>query len=144
MNALYTATATAVGGREGNAASDDGKLNVKLGMPKELGGSGGEGTNPEQLFAAGYAACFESALALVAQRQGMKISGTQVTAQVSLYKNGEAFKLGAELNVYIPNVDAAKTEELAHAAHQVCPYSRATEGNIDVTIRASEQRSVSF
>ncbi|MFD2613989.1 organic hydroperoxide resistance protein [Paenibacillus gansuensis] len=144
MSALYTATATAQGGREGQAVTDDGRLNVSLDMPKELGGAGGEGTNPEQLFAAGYAACFESALALVARRQKVTTEGAAVTAQVSLYKDGEAFKLGVELNVYIPDLEFEETEKLAQAAHQVCPYSRATRGNIDVTIQAVGKQYVSF
>jgi osmotically inducible protein OsmC len=141
MEPLYTATATAQGGRKGKVSSSDGNLQHELSMPKGLGGDGGSGTNPEQLFAAGYAACFESALSLVAKKQNVSADEATVTANVSIGKDGEGFKLAVELEVHIPSLDSAKIEELAEAAHQVCPYSKATRGNIDVTIKAAAEPS---
>ncbi|MDM5337652.1 organic hydroperoxide resistance protein [Fictibacillus enclensis] len=135
---LYTARATAQGGREGNVSSEDGKLDLKLSMPKELQGSGGEGTNPEQLFACGYAACYQSALQLVAQKQKVDVSDSKVTANVTIGKdqpNG-GFKLAVVLEVAIPGQEQANVQKLADEAHQVCPYSKATRGNIDVEIKA--------
>lgn len=104
-------------------------------MPKEMGGPGGDASNPEQLFAAGYAACFDSALALVARQKRVKTGETQVTAHVSIGKDEEGgFALSARLEVQIPGVEEETAQELVEAAHQVCPYSKATRGNIDVTL----------
>lgn len=137
MNALYTATVSAKGGREGKIVSSDGQLDLNIEMPKGLGGNGGNGTNPEQLFAAGYSACFGSALGSVIESQKIKeVTGSEVTANVSIYKDGSGFKLGVVMEVKVEGVDLAKAQELADAAHQVCPYSKATRGNIDVEIKA--------
>jgi lipoyl-dependent peroxiredoxin len=135
MEKLYTAKATAEGGRAGKIKSDDGVLNLELSMPKALGGTGKENaTNPEQLFAAGYAACFDSALNLVA-RQARKRIESKVTAEVSIGKDTDGgFKLGAVLHVGVNGVTQEEAEELVNAAHGVCPYSKATAGNIVVEL----------
>lgn len=135
MELLYTASATAEGGRAGKVTSSDGTLNLALSMPKSLGGQGKENaTNPEQLFAAGYAACFDSALNLVA-RQARKRIESMVKAEVSLGSDQDGgFKLAAVLNVSIKGVSLAEAEELVHKAHSVCPYSKATNGNMDVKL----------
>jgi Ohr subfamily peroxiredoxin len=135
----YTATATATGGRAGHARSDDGLLAVDLRVPEPMGGPGG-GTNPEQLFAAGYAACFQGALGVAGRRAKVDTSQSLVTAEVSIGPVGEAFGLAVVLTVEIPGVDEATCQELADAAHAVCPYSNATRGNIPVEIRASVAR----
>ena len=135
MSILYTAEATAWGGREGRAASNDGNLDVQLVLPKEMGGPGGAGTNPEQLFAAGYAGCFHSALKLVARGQGVDVSESAITAKVGIGPNDAGgFGLAVQLEAELPGVDAAKAQELLEAAHQVCPYSNATRGNVEVTL----------
>ena len=136
MNVLYTATATATGGREGKVRSSDGTLDMPLAMPKELGGSGRPATNPEQLFAAGYAACFENALRRVARERKTPISESSVTASVGIGRTAENFfQLKVDLAVSVPGRDRAEVEEMARIAHeQVCPYSRATRGNIDVNV----------
>lgn len=135
MNALYTAKALAHGGRQGKVESTDGVINMDLRMPKELGGQGGEATNPEQLFAAGYAACFDSALNMVARMKRIKINDTVVEAQVSIGKEEDgAFGLSAKLVVTIPDIDQESAEELVKAAHETCPYSRATRGNMEVEL----------
>ncbi len=134
---VYTARATSVGARSGHTTSDDGILDLTLTAPKETGGPG-TGTNPEQLFAAGYSACFQSALGLVAKKQGVDTKDSRVTAEIGFGPEGESFGITAELKVAIPGVDLAKVQELADAAHQVCPYSKATRGNIPVTITAVE------
>lgn len=131
----YTARATATGGRAGRARSDDGQLDVGLRPPKEMDGPGGA-TNPEQLFAAGYAACFQGALGVAGRRAGVDTSASLVTAEVSLGPVGEAFGLAVVLTVEIPDVDEATCQTLADAAHRVCPYSNATRGNIDVDVHA--------
>jgi osmotically inducible protein OsmC len=134
---LYTARATATGGRSGHAVSDDGILDLDLKPPKEMGGPGGA-TNPEQLFAAGYAACFQSALAVVGRRQGVDTSDSTVEADVTIGTiPGGGYGLAVALRVSIPGADAETTRALAEAAHQVCPYSNATRGNIDVTVSAA-------
>lgn len=134
---LYTARATATGGRSGHAVSDDGILDLDLKPPKEMGGPGGA-TNPEQLFAAGYAACFQSALAVVGRRQGVDTSDSTVEADVTIGTiPGGGYGLAVALRVSIPGADAEITRALAEAAHQVCPYSNATRGNIDVTLSAA-------
>jgi lipoyl-dependent peroxiredoxin len=131
---LYTARATATGGRSGRAVSDDGILDVELRSPKEMGGPGGA-TNPEQLFAAGYAACFQSALGVVGRRQGTDTSQSTVEADVTIGAiHGGGYGLAVTLRVTIPGADPEKARALTDAAHQVCPYSNATRGNIDVTL----------
>lgn len=135
MQAIYSATATSTGGRDGRSVSSDNKLDLSLSTPKELGGAGGEGTNPEQLFAAGYSACFIGALKLVASQQKIKLpADVNVTATIGIGPNtkGEGFTISADLEVNIPGVEASVVEQLVEAAHQVCPYSNATRGNIDV------------
>lgn len=134
MNILYTATASATAGREGKAKSDDGALDVSLSVPKGLGGGGGSGTNPEQLFAAGYAACFGSALGLVASQQKVKTGPITVTAKVSLGKGERGFVLAVALEGRFPELTREQGEALMQAAHQVCPYSNATRGNVDVAL----------
>ncbi len=135
MSALYTASATATGaGRNGHSRSSDGILDVDLATPVEMGGPGGA-TNPEQLFAAGYAACFLSAVTVVAQRAEADIADTAVTVDIGLNRNGAGeFQLSAALHVEMSGVDQATADELVAAAHRVCPYSNATRGNIDVEI----------
>ncbi|MGP3979784.1 organic hydroperoxide resistance protein [Streptomyces sp. KR80] len=134
IDVLYTAVATAENGRDGRVASDDGKLDVVVNPPKELGGNGA-GTNPEQLFAAGYGACFQGALGVVARRQNADVSGSRVTARVGLGKTeAGGFGIQVALEVSIPGVDRATAEQLVEAAHEVCPYSNATRGNIDVAL----------
>ncbi|MFL6121802.1 organic hydroperoxide resistance protein [Actinophytocola sp.] len=136
MNPLYTAKATSTGaGRLGHVASSDGVLEHDLSMPKELGGAGGGGTNPEQLFAAGYAACFHSALQGVARREKLKIADSSVTAEVGIGKQGEGFGLAVTLEIALPGIEHAQAEKLVEAAHQMCPYSNATRGNIDVDLK---------
>ncbi len=133
---LYTARATATGGRAGHAVTDDGMLDVNLQPPKEMGGAGGA-TNPEQLFAAGYAACFQSALGVVGRRQGTDTGNSTVEADVTIGTvPGGGYGLAVAIRVSIPGVEPGTVRALAEAAHQVCPYSNATRGNIDVTITA--------
>ncbi|MFC5830693.1 organic hydroperoxide resistance protein [Nonomuraea insulae] len=133
-NALYTAQASVTGGRaDGHGRTADGRLEVDLRQPKELGGDG-EGTNPEQLFAIGYAACFAASLALVGQRRQLRADDAAIDAKVMLIPAGNGgFKLGVELEIGLPSIaDAAQACDLVRVAHQVCPYSNATRGNIDV------------
>ncbi|WP_405531434.1 organic hydroperoxide resistance protein [Streptomyces avidinii] len=129
----YTAVATAENGRDGRVATNDGQLDVVVNPPKELGGSGA-GTNPEQLFAAGYSACFQGALGVVAKNVNADISGATVTAEVGIGKNDEGFGLIVKISAVIPNVDTATAKELIEKAHEVCPYSKATRGNITVEL----------
>ena len=132
---LYTAEATSTGdGRNGHVASSDGRIDLDLAFPPALGGTG-EGSNPEQLFAAGYAACFHSALRLLGHRAHAELGDSTVTAQVGIGPDGEAFGLEVTLVIHVPGMDREKARELAEAAHQVCPYSRATRGNISVELR---------
>jgi osmotically inducible protein OsmC len=135
MNVLYTATAHATGdGRNGHATTDDGRLDLDLRIPTEMGGPGGA-TNPEQLFAVGYAACFHSALKVVAQRTGLDVGGSEVSASVGIgVLPGGSFGLTVELDVHLPNLDRPVAETLVADAHNVCPYSNATRGNIDVVL----------
>lgn len=138
---LYTAEATVTGGRaEGHGQSSDGNLDVQLRLPKELGGEG-DGTNPEELFAVGFAACFEGALGVVARRQRLEAGDASIDSRVSLLPTEEkGFKLAVELHVTLPQVeDPEQAVGLVAAAHQVCPYSNATRGNIDVTLTANGQ-----
>ncbi|MCL6457728.1 MAG: organic hydroperoxide resistance protein [Gorillibacterium sp.] len=135
MEKLYTATVKATGGRNGKLESSDQVLNLEVKMPKELGGPGGAYTNPEQLFAAGYAACFDSALNLVIRSKKLKVEGTEVVAHVTIGKDTDGgFKLEVKLDVTITGAEREVAEELVEAAHQVCPYSKATRGNIDVEL----------
>ncbi|CAN5139312.1 organic hydroperoxide resistance protein [soil metagenome] len=142
MAALYTAQASATGGRTGRAVSNDGHLDVILSSPKELGGAGGEGTNPEQLFAAGYSACFLSALKLVGKHMKIAVpDDASVTANVGLGPNGQGgYILSADLLVSIPGIDQESAQALADKAHQVCPYSNATRGNIEVKLSVADAR----
>ena len=133
---LYTAHAHVTGGRDGHGRTDDGELDVNLRIPKEMGGAGG-GTNPEELFAVGYAACFESAIGGVARRLRVDAGEVTIASAVSLLPTGDrGFKLAVTLDVTLPNVgDRATAVDLVRGAHQVCPYSNATRGNIDVDLR---------
>ena len=134
---VYRASARATGGRDGRGASSDGSLDLKLSTPKELGGAGGEGTNPEQLFAVGYAACFHSALKVVGRREKVDVDGSTVDAEVGIGPEDDGgFALQVALTAALPHVDQEAAERIVAAAHQVCPYSNATRGNIDVTVRA--------
>ncbi|MDQ1479698.1 MAG: lipoyl-dependent peroxiredoxin [Actinomycetota bacterium] len=133
---LYTAHAHVTGGRDGHGVTDDGELDVNLRIPKELGGAGG-GTNPEELFAVGYAACFESAIGGVARRRRVDAGEVTIASDVSLLPTGDGgFKLAVTLDVSLPSVGDRETAvDLVRGAHQVCPYSNATRGNIDVELR---------
>lgn len=140
MKPLYTAEATAHGGRNGRVESSDGLLDLDLAMPEEMGGPGGEATNPEQLFAAGYAACFENALRRVAGRQKKDVNDASVTARVGIGRHDEGgFGLAVELIGRMPNLPREEAEDLMEDAHQVCPYSRATRGNIEVTLTVASE-----
>ncbi|CAM3511779.1 MULTISPECIES: organic hydroperoxide resistance protein [Paenibacillus] len=136
MKPLYTADVKVVGGREGSIQSSDGALNHMLSMPKELGGPGGEGTNPEQLFAAGYGACYESALANIARKEGVTLKDVTIHSQVMIGKDeaDDGFKLAVKLKIEMPGIERSQAEELAKKAHAFCPYSKATRGNIDVEL----------
>ncbi|MFT4267107.1 MAG: organic hydroperoxide resistance protein [Xenophilus sp.] len=132
---LYTAVATATGGREGRAASSDQALDVQLSTPRELGGAGGEGTNPEQLFAAGYSACFIGALKFVAGQEQLKLPAEPtIEGHVGIGQIPGGFGIAVELRIAVPGLERAVLESLVEKAHQVCPYSNATRGNIDVTL----------
>lgn len=141
MKAMYTAVATAHGGRQGHVTSDDGVLDLATVTPGSMGGPGGVGTNPEQLFAAGYAACFQSAMAFVAGQQKVDARDSTVTGQVSIgpNDNGAGFMLAVRHIVTLPHLDQAAAEKLVHDAHQVCPYSNATRGNIAVEFEVHGQ-----
>ncbi|MFG3493984.1 organic hydroperoxide resistance protein [Streptomyces sp. NPDC047928] len=130
---LYTAVATAENGRDGRVATDDGALDVVVNPPKAMGGSGA-GTNPEQLFAAGYSACFQGALGVVSRQENADISGSKVTAEVGIGKNDDGFGIIVRISAHIPNVDVETAKSLIEKAHQVCPYSKATRGNITVEL----------
>lgn len=137
-NALYTAHATSTGGRTGSTESSDGKIKLQLSTPKELGGDSGPGTNPEQLFASGYSACFIGAMKMVAASQKLKLPGeVSIKSDVSIGpmagKPG-AFSIAVAMGVSVPGMDKVAVEALVKAAHEVCPYSNATRGNIDVTL----------
>jgi lipoyl-dependent peroxiredoxin len=136
VDVKYTTEATATGGREGRSRSTDGALDVKLARPKELGGPGGEGTNPEQLFAAGYAACFLSALGVVARQQKVRLpENANVTARIGIGpRQAGGFGITADLRVSLPDLELTQAQELVAKAHEVCPYSNATRGNVDVGI----------
>lgn len=135
QNVAYTAKATATGGREGVAKSDDGRLNVNLSTPKGLGGDDGQGTNPEQLFAAGYAACFIGALKFVAGSEKIALpSDTHINSEVSIGAIEGCFGIAVKLAVSLGDMDKTAAQELVNKAHQVCPYSNATRGNIEVEL----------
>ena len=135
MKTLYSAKVTTEGGRKGRTISDDGILDLQLSMPKSLGGEGGDYTNPEQLFAAGYSACFGSALEMVAKNANVDLGDYNVTVTIDLGQNeDEELDLSAILDIYIPDIDVETGEDLINEAHEVCPYSRATRDNIDVTL----------
>ena len=134
-NVLYRANATSTGGREGKSVSSDGALDVKLTTPKELGGNGAFGTNPEQLFAAGYSACFIGALKFVGGRDKIAVpADVSINATVGIGQIEGGFGIEVELKISLPGLDRATAEKLVNAAHLVCPYSNATRGNIDVTL----------
>jgi len=136
--AIYTATATSTGGRTGSTESSDGRVKLQLSTPKELGGDSGPGTNPEQLFAAGYSACFIGAMKAVAARQKIALPAeVSITAEVAIGPmtgKAGAFCIAATLAVSVPGMERAAAEALVAAAHEVCPYSNATRGNVDVTL----------
>ena len=137
MKILYTAHGSATGGREGQAATDTGNVKLVLNTPKELGGGGGEGTNPEQLFAMGYSACFLGALKFAAGKESVKIpDDARVSADVGIgpRDDGKGFGIAVKLTISAPGIDKAKLEDLVQKAHIVCPYSDATRGNIDVQL----------
>ena len=135
---LYTAHATAHGGRDGKVATNDGKLDVVVAPPAEMGGTG-NGTNPEQLFAAGYSSCFHNALVLVGRRSGFDLTGSTVAAKVGIgpINGGAGYGLEVALVVSLPGLDTPAAEDLVAKAHQVCPYSNATRGNIKVDLKVA-------
>ncbi|QYX47761.1 organic hydroperoxide resistance protein [Pseudomonas tussilaginis] len=135
---LYIAEAKSTGGRDGGSRSSDGKLEVKLSTPKELGGAGGDGTNPEQLFAAGYSACFIGALKFVAGQQKKALpTDSSITAKVGIGQIPGGFGLDIDLDINLPGLEQAEAQALVDAAHQVCPYSNATRGNVDVRLKVT-------
>lgn len=137
MQVVYSTQATSTGGREGKSATPDGRLSVTLSTPKELGGAGGPGTNPEQLFAAGYSACFIGALKFVASQEKVKLpSEPEITGIVGIGANpkGVGFAITAELQIKLEGLDKEVAKALVEKAHQVCPYSNATRNNVDVTL----------
>jgi osmotically inducible protein OsmC len=132
---LYTAEAVVEGGRQGHGRTSDGRLEVDLSAPKEMSGDGGPGTNPEQLFAVGYAACFQSALLGVARGHGLDASGSQITSRVGIGPTGHGgFGLAVSLDLHAPNLTAMQAADLMTRAHERCPYSVATRGNMEVTL----------
>ena len=139
MKILYTAESHVDGGRNGKARSSDGKLEVDLSVPQEVGGEGGDGTNPEQLFAAGYGACFLGAVSVAAQRMKLEPPEMSIDVKVGLGpERGGAYNLAVELMVAIPGVDHDTVMELVQAAHQTCPYSNATRGNVEVKLAVAD------
>ncbi len=135
MKVLYTTDATATGGREGHVQSSDGHIDLQLTLPAELGGPGGGGTNPEQLFAAGFAGCFDNAMILVGRRMKLSTAGSRVTAKVGLGLLGAGrFGMEVELVVVLPELEQQDAEQLVAATHKVCPFSNAVVGNIDVKL----------
>lgn len=136
---LYTGIVTVEGGRDGKAISSDGVLNLDLRLPKELGGAGALGTNPEQLFASGYAACFQGALGLAIRAKKIKVNSTKVTANVTIGKDAnDGFVLNAKLDVTVDGVDADVAKQLVEDAHQICPYSKLTREGMDVELNVVE------
>ena len=136
MKTLYEASSTAVGGRNGHVTTDDGKIDMDLSVPKGLGGDGGSGTNPEQLFGSAYAACFGGAIKMIADNKKIALSeDMSVTANIEIGKTKDGdLQLRAILDCYLPGVDVKVGEELVNEAHEICPYSRATRDNITVTL----------
>jgi Ohr subfamily peroxiredoxin len=139
-DALYVGVATAVNGRDGRVVSDDGKLDLHVGLPKEFGGSG-DGTNPEQLFAAAYSACFHASIAIAAGIEKVDITGSSVTAKVGIGKNRDGYGIVAHLTANLPGVDPATARTLVEKAHQICPYSRMTRDGINVQLDIEETRN---
>jgi Ohr subfamily peroxiredoxin len=140
MKILYTAEAHVEQGRAGHARSSDGALDVELSVPTELGGQGGPGTNPEQMFAAGYGACFLGAVMTAARRKRVEIGDMQADVKVGLGPQpGGAYTLAVELNVAVAGIDRELTQELLELAHETCPYSNATRGNVEVTLNAVDR-----
>jgi lipoyl-dependent peroxiredoxin len=139
VKVIYKTSATATGGRDGSAKSDDGSVDVKLVVPKEMGGPGGIGANPEKLFAAGYSACFLGAMKAVSSKEGVKVpEDATVTATIGFGPRVEGgFGITADLLIDLPGVEMADAERLMHAAHEVCPYSNATRGNVNVGLCVS-------
>jgi len=136
MKILYTTEAVVEGGRAGHGRTADGRLTVQLSAPKELGGEGGPGTNPEELFAIGYAACFQSGLLSLAQGRKLDASNSTITSRVGIGPTGHGgFSLAVALDLHAPNISRVEAEDLMRRAHAVCPYSNATRGNIDVMLR---------
>ncbi len=133
MAVIYTAHATATGGREGKVASDNNNVSFKMSKP----GSNQEGTNPEELFANGYAACFSGAAQFLAKQQGLDIGDITVKSAVDLHKGDDGFSLGVSLDVSLPSLGAEQAEKLVHDTHGFCPYSKATRGNIPVTLKVN-------
>ena len=140
VNVLYKTRATSTGGRDGQSRVEDGKHKFTLSTPKELGGAGGEGVNPEQLFATGYSACFIGALKVAGQQLKIRVPAeTEVTAHVGIGpREAGGFGITAELEISLPGVDRDEAERLVAAAHQICPYSNATRGNVDVGLTVVE------
>jgi Ohr subfamily peroxiredoxin len=135
-DAIYSAHAHVVGGRQGTAKTDDGQLDLKLAFQKVLGGDGA-GTNPEELFACGYGACFTSTLSFIARQEKIALGDFSLDCTIDLMKDDPTFKIGAHLKLNAPSVDRAKAQELMEKAHQFCPYSKATRGNIDVALEVA-------
>lgn len=139
MEKLYTAEVTSTGGRSGSVKSSDGVINMEVRPPKEMGGPDkGNYTNPEELFAAGYSACFGGAFTHVALEQKIRVKPI-ITAKVSIYKAGDGFQLGVEMDIRVPGVDQKKAEELAEKAHKFCPYSKAIHNNVDVKLKVTAE-----
>ncbi|AFZ65828.1 organic hydroperoxide resistance protein [Deinococcus peraridilitoris] len=137
-NAIFHTQATAHGGRAGHIETPDHHLDVKLSVPGQLGGKGGGGTNPEQLFAAGYASCFQSAIGVIARQENIEFGDSTVTALVGLLRDEQGYGLDVELQITLPGLSREQAEDLVHKAHQVCPYSRITRGNLDVRLTVVE------
>lgn len=135
MSVIYTAHATSTGGRGGRVKTDDGKIDFALSSP----GAGGEGTNPEQLFASGYSACFGGAMQFLAKQKGLDLGEVTVNCDVNLHKSDDGFFLSAVMDVQLPNMADAEARQLIEETHAFCPYSRATRGNIDVTLKVNGQ-----
>lgn len=135
-DAIYTAHAHSIGGRAGTSKGDSGFLDVNLALPKSLGGND-QGTNPEELFAAGYSACFLGALGLVARNAGVKLGEHSLDAEVDLIKDDTSFHIAVRLKLNAPDLDEATARDLLEKAHAVCPYSKATRGNVDVTLEVA-------
>jgi lipoyl-dependent peroxiredoxin len=140
MKILYTAEAVVNGGREGHGRSTDGRLDVNLSVPETMGGAGGPGTNPEQLFAVAYAACFQSTLLALAKGRGLDVSDSTITARVGIGPTGHGgFGLTVSLDLHAPRLGRGDAEDLMVRAHALCPYSNATRGNVDVTLTTDGQ-----